>query len=171
MRIKKSKGVILKLEFEKAYDKVNWGFMMEVLRKKHFPEKWIEWMHQIVGGRVGINLNGVPGNFFRTFKGLRQVDPLSPLPFNLVSVALATMLDKAKEADEIRGLALNLVEGGLTHLQYADDTILFSDLDEQSIINVKFLVYCFECMSGLRINFQKNEVFVLGASDAERESC
>jgi hypothetical protein len=43
----------------------------------------------------------------------------------LVVDALAGMLDKAREAGHIRGLVPNLVEGGITHLQYADDTIIF----------------------------------------------
>jgi hypothetical protein len=169
LRSRKSQGIILKLDFEKAYDKVHWGFMFEVLKKKNFPQKWLEWMKQIIeGGRVGININGEPGNFFNTYKGLRQGDPLSPLLFNLVSDALATMLENAKRAGEIKGLVPHLVEGGVTHLQYADDTIIFLDLDEQSIIYTKFLLYCFEEMSGLKINYDKSEIFVLG-SDQEEE--
>jgi hypothetical protein len=56
---------------------------------------------------------------------LRQGDPLSPLLFNLVSDTLATMLENAKKAGEIKGLVPHLIEGGITHLQYADDTIVF----------------------------------------------
>jgi hypothetical protein len=168
LRVKKLPGIILKLDFEKAYDKVSWSFMMEVLRKKNFPNKWIELMKQIVeGGSVGININGAPGNFFNTHKGLKQGDLLSPLLFNLVSDALATLLDNAKEVGEIRGLMKHLVEGGLTHLQYADDTIIFLDLDYQTILHAKFLLYCFENMSGLEINYQKSEVLVLGSSEEE----
>jgi hypothetical protein len=114
------------------------------------------------GGEVGININGTPGSFFNTHRGLRQGDPLSPLLFNLVSDALATMLEKAKETNQIRGVIPHLVEGGLTHLQYADDTIIFLSLEEQTILNTKFLLYCFEDMSGLKINYQKSEVFVVG---------
>jgi hypothetical protein len=74
---------------------------------------------------------------------LRQGDPLSPLLFNLVSDALATMIDNAKLAGKIKGVVPNLIEGGLTHLQYADDTIIFLNMDDQSIIHTKFLLYCF----------------------------
>jgi hypothetical protein len=59
-----------------------------------------------------------------------------------------------------------LVEGGLTHLQY---TIIFLDFEEQTFINAKFLLYCFENMSGLRINYQKSEVFVI-AVDLEEQN-
>jgi hypothetical protein len=58
LRRGKKKGVTLKLVFEKAYDKqVHWGFMMEVLRKKNFPPKWLAWMKQIIaGGRGGVRV-------------------------------------------------------------------------------------------------------------------
>jgi hypothetical protein len=72
------------------------------------------------------------------------------------------MLEKAKETNQIRGVIPHLIEGGLTHLQYADDMIIFLSLDEQTILNTNFLLYCFEDMSGLKINYQKSEVLVMG---------
>jgi hypothetical protein len=170
LRVSNLRGIILKLDFEKPYDKVQWGFMMEVLRRKNFPPKWLEWMKQIIeGGRVAININGEDGQFFNTHKGLRQGDPLSPLMFNLVSDTLATMFENAKLTGQTRGLVPNLIEGGLTHLQYADDTIVFLNHDDQSIYNTKFLLYYFEDMSGLKINYEKSEVFVLGCFDEEQK--
>lgn len=69
-------------------------------------------MKQIVeGGKVGININGSPGNYFNTFKGLRQGDPLSSLLFNLVSDALATMIDNARDAGENQGAGPKLGRG------------------------------------------------------------
>jgi hypothetical protein len=46
LRVSNLRGVILKLDFEKAYDKVQWDFMMDVLKRKIFPPKWLEWMKQ-----------------------------------------------------------------------------------------------------------------------------
>jgi hypothetical protein len=129
----------MKLDFEKEYDKVQWSFLFEVLERKEFPEKWIQWIKQVVsGGRVGINLNGEPGEFFGTHKGLRQGGPLPPLLFNLVVDALTSILRKGSQEGLIKGLIPELVDGGLTHLQYADDIIIFLEAEEA---NVKFLLY------------------------------
>jgi hypothetical protein len=73
-----------------------------------------------------------------------------------VADALATIQRKGSQAGLIKGLIPKLVEGGgLTHLQYAGDTIIFLKAEEQYIANVKFLLYFFENMSGLKINYQK----------------
>jgi hypothetical protein len=126
LRMSKKTGVILKLDFEKAYDKVSWNFLEEVLHRKGFPELWINWINQAVrGGRVCIDLNGERGVFFRSFKGLRQGDPLSPLLFNIIADALSAMLTRASEAGLIQGVVPHLIYSGLTHLQYADDTVIF----------------------------------------------
>jgi len=60
-----------------------------VLERKGLSRKWIEWAMQAVqGGRVAIDLNGEKGPFFRSFKDLKQGDPLSPILFNLVANVL-----------------------------------------------------------------------------------
>jgi hypothetical protein len=81
-------------------------------------------------GSVGVNLNGEESTYFKPGKGLRQGDPLSPLLFNLVGDVLTRMLYKAERGGLIRGMMPNLRSGGVVSLQYADDTILFSDPDE-----------------------------------------
>jgi len=170
LRISKRSGVILKLDFEKAYDKVNWNFLKEVMSRKGFSEKWIEWIMKVVcGGRVAVNLNGELGKYFRSYKGLRQGDPLSPLLFNLVADGLSGILSKASARGVIEGVTPHLVEGGLTHLQYADDTVLFIRNSKHSITNLKFLLFCYEEVSGMKINYNKSEVFALGINEVEAE--
>jgi hypothetical protein len=69
------------------------------------------------------------------------------------------MITTAKRTGHLRVLVPNLVEGSLTHLQYADDMVLFLDLDDKSIATMKFLLFCYEAISGLKIKFQKSEIF------------
>jgi len=85
MHRNKLDGVILKLDCEKAFDKVKWSFLQQTLRMKGFPPIWCNWIDQIMrGGSVNIKVNDDVGNFFETKKGVRQGDPLSPILFNLV---------------------------------------------------------------------------------------
>lgn len=98
-------------------------------------------------GRVCININGENGPHFKTHMSLRQGDPLSPLLFNLAADALDHILNKAKGKDHIEEVIPHLVQGGLTHLQYADDIVIMMACEDQTIINTKFLLYCFEWMT------------------------
>jgi hypothetical protein len=158
------KGLIMKIDFEKAYDKARWDFLEEVMKTKKFPNRWINMVMRIViGGKVCVNINGERSNFFKTFKGLRQGDPFSPLLFNLVADALSVLLDKWVKKGHISGVLGDLVPSGISHIQYADDTLITIDGSDRLILNLKLILYCFEWMSGLKIKFHKNEVFVFGA--------
>jgi hypothetical protein len=82
--------------------------------------------------------------------------------------ALSALLDAAARAGHIKGVVPHLIHGGVTHLQYADDTILLLELDDRSIANLKFILIAFEVLSGLKINFLKSEVIVMGAQPSEQ---
>jgi len=75
LHTKKSDGVIFKIDFEKAYDKVKWPFLQQTLRMKGFSPKWCRWVEGMVtGGSVGIKVNDDIGPYFQTKRGLRQGD-------------------------------------------------------------------------------------------------
>nr|XP_020190199.1 uncharacterized protein K02A2.6-like [Aegilops tauschii subsp. strangulata] len=116
---------------------------------------------------MAIAVNGEVGNFFHNKRGLRQGHPVSPLLFNFLADALGAMLDKARIAGHIRGVVGNLIPGGVSHLQYADDTLLLFEPDLHSIATIKAILLCFELMSGLKINFHKCEVVSIGMDAAE----
>ena len=67
---RKEIGVILKLDFEKAYDKVNWAFLFDTLKLSGFYEKWCTWMQQVVTcGTVSVKLNDKVGPYFVSSRG------------------------------------------------------------------------------------------------------
>src|SRR3954463_4940048 len=168
MHTKKLNEAIFKIDFEKAYDKVKWSFLQQTLRMKGFSKKWCALIHSCVsGGSVAVNVNDEIGCFFQTKKGLRQGDPLSPILFNIVANMLAIMIERAKLDAQIEGVVPHLVDGGLSILQYADDTILFMEHDLDKAVNLKLILSTFEKLSGLKINFHKSELFCFGgAQDA-----
>ena len=118
-------------------------------------------------GQTAISVNGEVGHFFRNKRGLRQGDPMFPILFNFVVDALAAMLRKASEAGHIKGVVGHLIPGGVSHLQYADDTLLLFQPDLHSVASVKAILLGFELMSGLKINFHKCEVLPMGLDAAD----
>jgi hypothetical protein len=88
--------------------------------------------------------------------------------FNIVADMLAILIERAKRDGQIEGVVPHLVDGGLSILQYADDTILFMEHDLQKARNLKLILSAFELMSGLKINFHKSELFCFG--DAQDEA-
>jgi hypothetical protein len=170
LRTKKLGGLLLKLDFEKAYDRVNWDFLREVLVCKGFSAMLVHRLMQLVmGGQTAINVNGEIGTFFCNARGVRQGDPLSPILFDFMVDGLAAMLSRANSAGHIRGVVSHLIPGGVTHLQYTDDTMILIEPTDLGIANLKTLLLCFENMSGLKINFDKSEVVVSGLEEGAKQ--
>jgi hypothetical protein len=87
---------------------------------------------------------------------------MSPILFNIVADMLAILIARAKEDGQVAGLIPHLVDGGVSILQYADDTIIFMEHDLNKALNMKLVLCIFEQLSGLKINFHKSELFCFG---------
>jgi hypothetical protein len=95
LKSKKLSAVLLKLDFEKAYDRVNWQFLQEVLLRKGFDPAYVHRIMQLVCGvQTTISTNGEVGPYFRNKRGVMQVDPISPLLFDFVVDALDAILSR-----------------------------------------------------------------------------
>jgi hypothetical protein len=89
--------IILKLDFEKAFDKVEHEVIIQVMKHMGFPIRWITWIKNIMGsGTSVVILNGVPGKVFHCKRDVRQGDPLSPLLFVLAAELLQLIVNHAK---------------------------------------------------------------------------
>jgi hypothetical protein len=109
MHVSHQPAIILKLDFEKAYDQMNWAFLRTVLTRKGFESGNIHRLMNLVsGGQTAICINGEVGPFFRNKRGVRQGDPISPLLFDFMADALSALIDVAARAGHLRGLFLIL---------------------------------------------------------------
>ena len=134
-------GVLIKLDIEKASDHVNWNALFYLMERMGFGEKWGRWMKACITiVRFSMLINGSSAGFFASLRGLRQGDHLSPLLFLLVMEVLSRLLRRTEEGDFLKGFqASPNARGGLhiSHLLFADDTILFCDASRVQLLYFK----------------------------------
>ena len=140
-------GVVCKLDIEKAYDHVNWEALFYLLDRMGFGLKWNGWIKACVTSiHFSVLVNGSPEGFFESSRGLRQGDPLSPLLFLLIMEVLSRILKKSEENNLIRGFhvrAVNSVGVQISHLLFANDTILFCDASREQLLSIRLALSCF----------------------------
>jgi hypothetical protein len=165
MRIGKP-GVICKLDLEKAYDHVNWSFLLYLLKRCGFGERWREWIEWCISSvRFSILVNGSPEGFFNSSRGIRQGDPLSPLLFVMVMEALSRMVNATVEQGLIAGFSVGervFSDLVVSHSLFADDTLIFCEACPEQIRYVCLILLCFEAVSGLKVNLGKSELVAVG---------
>lgn len=157
---RRCKGVILKLDFEKAFDMVNWDFLLDTMKVMNFDHKWCSWIKSLLEStRISVIVNGTPSKEFAPRRGLRQGDPISPLLSNLAGQVLSSMINAEARKGIFSGIKLSKASDQISHLQFADDAVIFLDGSIESARGIKHVLQCFQLLSGLRINFGKSGIF------------
>ena len=124
---------IMKIGIHKAFDSVHWAFLKELLNSLKFPPLFTQWiMTCITSVQFSININGQQGPFFKGKRGLKRGDPLSPLLFVLAMEYLSRLFRHASLTPRFV-LHPHCEKMGLTHLQFADDLILFCKAHPSSV--------------------------------------
>jgi hypothetical protein len=149
---RKKPAVVLKLDFAKAFDTVNWDGLFRVFQARGFSDLWISWMKIILtSSKTAVLVNGQPGPWITCRRGLRQGDPISPYLFLLVAETLQCLIRNCSGV-------LHPTEDGLPCevLQYADDTLIVLKGDLQGVSLLKQILDQFAALSGLHINYGKS---------------
>ena len=137
----KISGVFCKLDIEKAYNHVNWEALLDLLKRMGFGVRWCRWICTCISTvQFSVLFNGSPADFVGSSRGLSQGDPLSPMLFLVMMEGFSKMMKRAEGASLFRGFRANGRRGGgvcVSHLLFADDTILFCDVDEEQILHVR----------------------------------
>jgi hypothetical protein len=123
---KKSKKecLIFKVDFEKAYDSVDWGFLDYMLRRFGFGDMWCDWMKACVcSGNMSVLVNGSPTEEISIQRGLKQGDPLAPFLFLIVAEGLGGLMRMAVDRARFKPFSVGRDGFPVSILQYADDTL------------------------------------------------
>ncbi|KAM6577644.1 hypothetical protein CsatB_029481 [Cannabis sativa] len=163
--------MMIKLDMEKAYDKMSWKFIVEVLERLKFDARFVRWVKKCIEvKRMGLLLNGTVQGVISPTCGLRQGDPLSPALFIIAADVLSRLIMAKNEAGEIAGFKVKREGPAITHLMFADDIILFG---KASVKEAKSFLKCFEdycAWSGQAVNYQKSTVhFTQGVHNKKAE--
>ncbi|KAJ9553481.1 hypothetical protein OSB04_017526 [Centaurea solstitialis] len=171
LKRKKKKGLIFKVDFEKAYDSVEWSFLLDCMRKMGFGEKWVKRIEECLkSSTTSVLVNGSPTKEFPMRKGLRQGDPLAPFLFLIVAEALHLLTEKAEDNLLFEGIKVGNQNLPVSHLQYADDVVFLGQWRTSNLKNLLKILECFQRMSGLKINVSKSKNFGVGVPDEEVSS-
>ncbi|RVW24881.1 putative mitochondrial protein [Vitis vinifera] len=156
-RRSREEGVVFKIDFEKAYDHVDWEFLDHVLERKGFSLRWRSWMRGCLSSTTfAILVNGNAKGWVKAIRGLRQGDPLSPFLFTIVVDVLSRLVVRAEERGLIEGLGVGRNRTRVSHLQFADDTVFFSRASLEELLSLKLILLVFGLLFGLRMNLNKS---------------
>lgn len=145
LKIKKGKkyDLALKVDMNKAYDRVEWGFLQAVLIQLGFHKTWVEWVMECVGSvSYFLTVNGKSSKSFSPSRGLRQGDPLSPYLFLLVLDVLSRLIHLGINSNVLCGIKMS------KHCL----------IDLVNCINLFELIQVFCDASGQRLNMDKSSV-------------
>jgi hypothetical protein len=141
------------LDLSKAYDRVDWVFLEEVMHKMGFSRWWIQWiMSCVTTVRYSMKFNGALLEAFSPSRGLRQGDPLLPFLFLFVADGLSALLQSEISSGGISPIKICRRALGVSHLLFADDTLLFFKASSDQADRVKTVIDTYASATGQLIN-------------------
>ncbi|KAJ9561653.1 hypothetical protein OSB04_006813 [Centaurea solstitialis] len=149
-----------KIDIRKAYDMVDWRYLINILRGFGFHPVMIKWIEEMVTTpSFSVSLNGETHGFFHGRRGIRQGDPISPYLFTLVMEGFSLIFKRCIEEAANFGYHKGCEMLKVTHLCFADDLFVFTYGDVNSVEVLKKALDIFALRSGLQANLDKSDIF------------
>ncbi|KAK5777375.1 hypothetical protein PVK06_045342 [Gossypium arboreum] len=159
-RVGKKGCMAVKLDMSKAYDKVEWSFVEQIMKKLGFDAKWVDVLMKCVTTvSYSVVFNSVIGENFIPSRDFRQGGPLSPFLFLFCGEGLSSLMRLATEGNLLRGVKASRSEPQISHLLFANDCILFGEATERGANLLKRILHEYELGSDQCVNYTKSTFF------------
>lgn len=150
-------NLLIKLDMAKAYDRIEWDFLLLAMKRFGFAYRFTSLIAQtLMNCWFSVSFNGQLKGYFQSSRGVRQGDPLAPTLFIIAEEVLSRGLSRLFQSSKCkyfhlpRGLPLH------SHILYADDTIIFVNGCKKSVQHLLNFLRSYECSSGQLINTSKS---------------
>ncbi|XP_060182221.1 uncharacterized protein LOC132611876 [Lycium barbarum] len=140
----KPTNVILKLDMAKAYDRVSWNYLIQVMKRMGFSDVFVDMIWRILANNWGV----------------KKGDPLSPALFILATKVLSKALNSLFDKGMFRGYGLPRWSSNMNHLSYINDTIVFASADKWSLQSIMKILHDYEAVFGQKINVHKSAFYM-----------
>ncbi|KAM2136540.1 hypothetical protein ACFX1R_006290 [Malus domestica] len=162
------KGMAIKLDMAKAYDHVEWEFLLSMMIKLGFAPMFCNRVKECISTvSFSILINGSPTGYILPKMGLRQEDPLSPFLFLICTEGFSMLIRKGLEQGALHGYKMTPNGTPITHLFFADDSVLFGNATAEEAQGVTDVLKVYARGYGQEINLSKSSIF-FGASTSKR---
>ena len=156
---------VYKLDLSKAYDRVDWRFLEMAMKRLGFAHRWVRWIISCVTSvRYSIKFNGTLLHSFAPSRGLRQGDPLSLFLFLFVADGLSLLLKGKVEQNILTPIKFCRNAPSISHLMFADDTLLFFKAEVRQAEVVNEVLLCYARGTGQLVNQVKSSIMFGAAS-------
>lgn len=147
----------LKIDISKAYDRLEWDFIQNMMLKFGFHSLWIDRVMKFIRSvSYSFLHNGEKFGLVKPQRGVRQGDPISPYIYIMCAEGLSAMIRRNEEAGILHGIKVATGAPVISHLLFADDCYLFFRATETEAEVMKRILQRYEAISGQVINFNKS---------------
>ncbi|CAN6580631.1 unnamed protein product [Malus baccata var. baccata] len=161
-------GMAIKLDMAKAYDRVEWNFLLSMMVKMGFATMFCDRIKECISSvSFSILINGSPTGHIHPERGLRQGDPLSPFLFLLCTEGFSSLIRRSMERGSLHGIKLTPSGQPLSHLFFADDSVLFGHAIVEEAQGMVDVLNVYAKGSGQNINLDKSALF-FGSTTSKR---
>ena len=145
----KDKYMAVKLDMSKTYDRVEWGFLCNIMTTMGFKDRWISLMMNCISTvSYSILINGVSQGCIFPSRGLRQGDPLSPYLFLICAEGLTGLIGEAVRNKNLSGISISRGYPTITHLLFADDCVIYCKANGQESRELRNILQQYEDATG-----------------------